>query len=214
MFTGIIETVGVVRSLIGSSGGSVVSIDLGKCIDGVCVGDSIAVNGTCLTVGRVKGSVCDFDVSNETVSKSTIGKLVAGTEVNIERAMRSDGRFGGHIVQGHVDGTGSISGIEKKGEFAEICFSVSSELLDEIVAKGSVAIDGISLTVARMDAKDFVVSVIPMTMNATTLAKAKIGNTVNIETDIITKTIRKQLSRMLGGQGGGVTMDKLRQFGF
>ncbi len=212
MFTGIIETAGVVRAVrLGNSGG-VISVEIGALAEGTGIGDSISVNGVCLTVCKLAGVVADFDVSGETFVNSSVGKLRAGSVVNLERAMKAGGRFGGHIVQGHIDGTGKIAAIDRKGEFAEIRFEVDAELLGEIVAKGSVAIDGISLTVARLDSKGFAVAVIPVTLKETTLAKAKVGDVVNVETDIICKTIKRQLEQMAGGSG--LTVDKLKGMGF
>ncbi|MCF7956132.1 MAG: riboflavin synthase [Phycisphaerae bacterium] len=213
MFTGIIEYSGVVRSVRFGSAGGVVSVDIGPLAEGTKLGDSIAVNGVCLTVTKLTGSVADFDVSGETVSKSSIGKLTGGAKVNLERAMLASGRFGGHIVQGHVDGLAKITAVEKKGDFVEIRFDTPGELLSEIVAKGSVAIDGISLTVAKLDAKGFSVAVIPVTLQETTLNASKIGDIVNIETDIICKTIKRQLEQ-IAGKGKGLTLDKLRDMGF
>lgn len=213
MFTGIIESGGVVRAArLGSSGGAI-SVEIGRLAEGTKPGDSIAVNGVCLTVCKLAGIVADFDVSGETVVKSSVGKLRVGSVVNLERAMSAGGRFGGHIVQGHIDGTGKIASIDRKGEFAEMRFEVDAELLGEIVAKGSVAIDGISLTVAKLDSRGFAVAVIPVTLKETTLAKAKVGDVVNVETDIICKTIKRQLEQM-AGDGGGLSLDKLRGMGF
>jgi len=213
MFTGIIEKAGVVRAARLTSAGGVISVEIAELAEGTKLGDSIAVNGVCLTVCKLAGVVADFDVSGETVSKSSIGKLRVGSVVNLERAMKADSRFGGHIVQGHIDGTGKITAIDRKGEFAEIRFEADGALLSEIVAKGSVAIDGISLTVAKVDAKGFAVAVIPVTLKETTLAGAKVGDVVNIETDIICKTIKRQLEQMTDS-GRGLTIDKLKGMGF
>ena len=213
MFTGIIEYSGVVRSVRFGSAGGVVSVDIGPLVEGTKLGDSIAVNGVCLTVTKLTGTIADFDVSGETVSKSSIGKVTGGAVVNLERAMLAGGRFGGHIVQGHVDGLAKISAIDKKGDFVEIWFAPPAELLSEIIPKGSISIDGISLTVAKMDEKSFAVAVIPVTLKETTLNAAKVGDIVNIETDIICKTIKRQLENM-AGDSSGLTMDKLRDMGF
>jgi riboflavin synthase len=213
MFTGIIEYSGAVRSVRFGSSGGVISVDIGPVADGTKLGDSIAINGVCLTVSKLTGSVADFDVSGETVSKSSIGKVTGGSAVNLERAMLAGGRFGGHIVQGHVDGLAKVAAVEKKGDFVEIRFEAPADLLSEIVAKGSVAIDGISLTVAKLDAKGFAVAVIPVTLKETTLRSAKTGDIVNIETDIICKTIKRQLEQMTG-KSEGLTMGKLQELGF
>lgn len=181
--------------------------------EGVGPGDSVAVNGVCLTVSKIQGAVIDFDVSGETILKTGTGKLIAGAKVNLERAMIAGGRFGGHIVQGHVDGTGTVKSVEKKGQFFDVWFSVSKEIADEMVPKGSVAVNGISLTVAAMDEKGFKVAVIPTTWNQTTLCVLSVGDEVNIETDIIIKTIKKQLENIMP-KGGRLTLDKLRECGF
>ena len=213
MFTGIVELVGQVKSAsLGSAGGSI-SVDVGGLSEGTSVGDSVAVNGVCLTVNKLTGTVADFDVSGETVGKSSVGQVRSGSAVNLERAMSAGGRFGGHIVQGHVDGVGTVEAIERQGDFVEIRFGCSEELLGEIVAKGSVAVDGISLTVAKLDGKSFSVAVIPVTMKESTLGKMKAGDVVNVETDIICKTVKKQLERMVGS-GEGLTVDRLRELGF
>jgi len=213
MFTGIIEFVGVVRGASFSSSGGRVSVDIGLLAEGTKVGDSIAVNGVCLTVSRLSGSVADFDVSGETVGKSSVGKVRSGSVVNLERAMSAGGRFGGHIVQGHVDGVAKVEAVKRQGEFVEMRFGCAEELLGEIIAKGSVAVDGVSLTVAKIDGRGFSVAAIPVTLKETTLGKMKVGDVVNVETDIICKTVKKQLERMVGG-GGGLTVDKLREMGF
>jgi riboflavin synthase len=180
---------------------------------GAKIGDSIAVSGVCLTVAKISGRAAEFDVSGETLARSTLGKLGVGAAVNLEQAMRADGRFGGHIVQGHIDGTGTVKDIRKKGDFYDVTFAAPKELLDEMVVKGSVAVDGISLTVAAMDTKSFSVAVIPVTWEHTTLGMAKIGTAVNIETDVIVKTIKKQIGLMLG-EGKGLTAEKLKSMGF
>ncbi len=213
MFTGIVEAVGTVKGVRPGAGGTVVSVDIGRLADGTKHGDSVAVNGVCLTVSKLSGTVVDFDVSGETMKRSSIKGVSAGAKVNLERAMSADGRFGGHIVQGHLDGTATLKSIKKQGEFSEITFSAPAELLDEMVVKGSVAVDGISLTVLKMDATSFSVSAIPTTLGETTLGNAKAGAAVNIETDIIVKTIKKQLKNILPGSGG-LTESKLRELGF
>lgn len=213
MFTGIIEVVGQVRSFQRLGAGARACVDIADIIDGVKLGDSIAVNGVCLTVSNISGTAVEFDISGETLGKSGAARLNAGTKVNLERAMPAGGRFGGHIVQGHVDGVATIRAIDRKGEFYDVWFNASKELLDEMVPKGSVAINGISLTSAEMDDKGFKVAVIPTTWNDTTLGAANVGDEVNIETDIVIKTIKKQLDNIMPA-GGGLTMDKLRECGF
>lgn len=213
MFTGIIEIVGQVRSFVRHGAGGKINIDLRELSQGVALGDSVAINGVCLTASAIRGTVAEFDVSGETLGKTGVGDLSAGMNVNLELAMSASGRFGGHIVQGHVDGLASIRSIDRKGEFYDVWFSASAELLAEMVPKGSVAIDGISLTVAEMDSKGFKVAVIPTTWKETTLSKAKVGDKVNIETDILIKTIKKQLKNIIP-DGGGLNAEKFKEFGF
>jgi len=213
MFTGIVEILGKVSSVRPGRGGLSLSVDIGRTADGIKLGESIAINGVCLTVTRTTGGLCEFDVSKETQERSTLDKIRTGATVNIERAMSAGGRFGGHIVQGHIDGTAAIKSIDRKGDFAEVVFSADANLLDKMVVKGSVAVDGISLTVARIDKDSFAVSVIPTTLKATTLGSAEAGDKVNIETDIITKAVKKQLEKMLGAKEG-ITESRLKELGF
>lgn len=213
MFTGIIEAGGTVRLVRSAVAGKVVGVDLGLLARGAGLGDSIAINGVCLTISRLSGSVADFDVSAETLAKSTIGGLQAGGVVNMERAMAADGRFGGHMVLGHVDGTARIEAIDRQGDFCEMRFAAVAELLDEMVAKGSVAVDGISLTIASLDEKGFSIALIPTTLKESTLGAAKVGDVVNIETDMLIKAVRKYLAKIAGPQQG-MTIEKLRECGF
>jgi len=213
MFTGLIETICAVKSARRSAESMVLTIDLGMLADESKTGDSIAINGACLTIARLQGSLASFDVSAETLAKSTLGKLKSSSEVNVERSLKASDRFGGHFVLGHVDGTATVDAIDKSGEFANIKFAAKAELLGAIVVKGSVAVDGISLTIADVDIKSFSVSIIPETLKRTTLSKVKIGDCVNIETDIIIKTIKRQLDEILPKKQG-LTAEKLRQLGY
>jgi riboflavin synthase len=194
MFTGLIEQVCTVKSAQTSAGAVKLTIDLGKLADECKIGDSVAISGVCLTVAGLEGGLVRFDVSAETLKTSNLTKLTAGSKVNVELAMKIGDRFGGHIVQGHVDGVAKIKTVDKRG-------------------KGSVAIDGISLTIASMDGSSFGVALIPETLKQTTLGEAKTGDVVNIETDIITKTIKKQLEKILP-QKQTLTEEKLKQLGF
>jgi riboflavin synthase len=213
MFTGLIEKICVVNGIRRSAESMVLTIDLGILANESKTGDSIAINGACLTIAKLQGGLASFDVSTETLAKSTLGKLKPSSEVNVERSLKANDRFGGHFVLGHVDGTATIDAIDKTGELANIKFAAKAELLDAIVIKGSVAVDGISLTIAAVDLKSFSVSIIPETLKRTTLGKAKIGDCVNIETDIIVKTIKKQLDEILPKKHG-LTAEKLRQLGY
>ncbi len=213
MFTGLIEAVCKVRSVRRSDRAVLLAIDLGNLADDCKIGDSIAVNGVCLTITRLEGGAADFDVSSETLAKSTLDNLGPSSQVNIERAIKATDRFGGHFVQGHIDGTAIVKAIDKQGQFAEWKFAAEAELLDAMVVKGSVAVDGISLTISGIDQNSFSVYLIPETLNKTTLCKVKIGDKVNIETDIIVKTIKKQLEKILP-QSQPLTVDKLKGLGF
>jgi len=209
MFTGIIQAIGVVKAVRPQ----VLCIDLGNLAKKLAKGESIAVNGVCLTVTKLAGTVVEFDLSAETLAKTTLGELRLGDVVNIELALKADARLGGHIVQGHIDGIARIKKIQKTCDFADMTFSAPAELLKSMVTKGSAAIDGVSLTIADMDETTFTVALIPTTLQQTTLGAAKIGNQVNIETDIITKTIGKMLEKILP-QKQGLSVEKLKQSGF
>jgi len=213
MFTGLIEQVCSIQTVQPVAGTVKLTIDLGKLADECKIGDSVAVSGVCLTVSGLEGNLVRFDVSGETLTKSSLGKLTSGSKVNVELAMKIGDRFGGHIVQGHVDGVAKIKTIDKRGEFADIRFEAEGELLDQMVVKGSVAVDGISLTIASMDGNSFGVAVIPETLKRTTLGEAKTGDVVNVETDIITKIIKKQLEKILP-EKEKLTEEKLKQLGF
>jgi riboflavin synthase len=213
MFTGLIEALGKVAAVRKTAAGMMLSIDVGQISKTAKNGDSINVNGVCLTVSKFSGSTADFDVSGETLSRSTLGKLSSGNIVNIEQAMKADGRFGGHFVQGHVDGIGTVKAIRKLGEFYDVTFGTEKELLDSMVVKGSVAVDGISLTIAAMDKESFRVAIIPVTWQNTNLGTLKIGDKVNIETDVVVRTIKKQVSLLLG-QDKGLSIEKLKEMGF
>ncbi|MHC4656251.1 MAG: riboflavin synthase [Planctomycetota bacterium] len=213
MFTGLIEQVCVVKSGRRSGDSMELTIDLGKMADESKIGDSITISGACLTVSRLQGNVATFDVSGETLAKSNLGRLTAGSKVNVELSMKIGDRFGGHIVQGHVDGVATIKAIDKRDKFADIRFEAEGELISQMVEKGSVAVDGISLTIASVEGNSFRVAIIPETLKRTTLGDAKTGDVVNIETDIISKTIKKQLEKILP-QSQTLTVEKLKQLGF
>lgn len=199
MFTGIIEEIGTVKkiSLAGKSG----SLEIGakKVLEGTKIGDSIAVNGVCLTVTSLSSSTFTADIMAETVRRSSLGSLSSGSGVNLERAMAADGRFGGHIVSGHIDGTGKIVRLQKEENAVWVHISAGKEILALIVEKGSIAIDGISLTVASVSDSEFAVSIIPHTASETTLLSKKAGDIVNLENDIVGKYVQKLLSTPAGG---------------
>ncbi len=214
MFTGLIESVCRVGAATpAGSGGMALAVDLGPLARGTQVGDSIAVNGVCLTVVRTDGTTARFDVGPETLRRSTLGSLRPSARVNVERAMQAGDRFGGHMVQGHVDGIARIEALRRQGEFWEVTFGAEADLLDGIVPKGSVAVDGVSLTVAGLEETGFSVAVIPQTASVTTLGGARVGDRVNIETDLVVKAVRRTLERIMPPRSE-LTTDRLRALGF
>ena len=215
MFTGLIESVCRVRSLsTGRVGaGGALAVDLGALAEDSRLGDSIAINGACLTVTRLEGAVATFAMSPETLAKSTLAMLKPSSLVNVERAMLATDRFGGHMVQGHVDGVGTIRAVKKLGEFVDMEFGASAELIEQMVPKGSVALDGVSLTIAELGDASFRVAAIPETLGRTTLGAARIGDKVNVEIDIVVKVVRRQLENLLP-KDEPLTVERLRQMGF
>ena len=213
MFTGIIEEVGTVQTVQRSGNSSFIRIQAKKVLTDVHLGDSIAVNGVCLTVTQFDGTTFQADVMNETLSRSSLGSLRSGSPVNLERAMSAEGRFGGHIVSGHIDGTGVITDIKNDG--IAVWYTVSApELMRYIVEKGSIAVDGISLTVAKVTETGFSVSIIPHTASETILSSKKVGDIVNLENDIIAKYVEKLMKPSDSAASGGITLDFLARNGF
>ena len=194
MFTGIIEETGKIESVANGNKSAVITITADKVLKGTKIGDSIAVNGVCLTVTSISGNKFTADVMAETLRRSSLGTLKHGSKVNLERAMAADGRFGGHIVSGHIDGTGIIRSLEREDNAVWVEIETPDKLLKYIVEKGSVAVDGISLTVAKTTQTTFMVSVIPHTAQCTVLAYKKAGDTVNLENDCIGKYIEHFLN--------------------
>lgn len=215
MFTGIVEETGVIKniSILGSSGQ--IQILAKKVLEGTHIGDSIAVNGICLTVTSIRGDVFTADVMAETVRRSSLGSLRAGDKVNLERAMAADGRFGGHIVSGHIDGAGTIKSLLREENAVWVTIETAPEIMRYIVEKGSICIDGISLTVARVTDKDFSVSVIPHTGEETTLLKKNVKDIVNLENDIVGKYVERfvMAGREEKEQSRGLTMEFLEECG-
>ena len=195
LFTGIVEEIGKIAGIQKGAKSAVLTIQAEKVLEDVHIGDSIAVNGVCLTVTSFEKNTYTADVMNETLQRSSLGSLSIGSSVNLERAMAANGRFGGHIVSGHIDGTGTIC--EVKSDEIAICYSMKApeKIMHYIVEKGSVAVDGISLTVAKTTQTSFMVSVIPHTAQCTVLAHKKAGDTVNLENDCIGKYIEHFLNR-------------------
>lgn len=215
MFTGIIEEVGIVTKLVGSSSGALITISCKKILEDLEVGDSVAVNGVCLTAREVKNDSFVADIMPETLRSTTLSELSAGKRVNLERALKAGGRFGGHMVLGHVDGVGRILRTYPEGNAVVFEIGVPPELMKYIVPKGSVAVDGISLTVQAVSIHGFSVSIIPHTLNATVLQYKNQGDTVNIETDIIGKYVREYLLNFQENTSSkSLTAEMLKSYGF
>lgn len=191
MFTGIIEECGQVVSLVHFGRQNRLSVRAEKICSDLSLGDSISVNGICLTAVEQNGNICSFDLMPETLSRTSLTNLSAGDFVNLERAMPASGRFGGHLVLGHIDGVGTILSVQKQSNAVLFSVSAAPAILRFIVEKGSIALDGISLTVVSVSSSQFVVSVIPHTLNHTILARKKRRDPVNLETDCIGKYIEK-----------------------
>lgn len=193
MFTGIVEEIGTIRSIRRGAHSSALTIGADVVLGDLKVGDSVAVNGVCLTATALLDGAFTADVMHETLDRSSLGALAPGSHVNLERAMAADGRFGGHIVSGHIDGTGTILSLRRDDNAVWYTVSASPSLLRYIVEKGSITIDGISLTVARVETDRFSISAIPHTVAVTILSEKHPGDTVNLETDIIGKYVEKLL---------------------
>lgn len=211
MFTGLIETVGTVTAINRQRGTVTIKCSI---TGGIKIGDSVAVNGACLTAVEIGNGIFTADVMNETFSRTALGTLSVGSRVNLERAMKADGRFGGHIVSGHIDGTGTVTCTQNDGNAVWVTVAADSEILRHIVEKGSVAIDGISLTVAYVDNKCFKVSIIPHTGGETTLLEKRVGDAVNLECDIIAKYVEKLMQPSENIQKSGITYEFLAENGF
>jgi riboflavin synthase len=216
MFTGLIESVGAIRSLQHRGSSAILGVELGSLTENMRLGDSVAINGVCLTVTQLNGTIGQFDVSQETLDKTTLGSLRTASKVNLERALQVGARMGGHTVQGHVDGLAAVSSLQQEQAFMRITVSVPDDLNVQIVPKGSIAVNGISLTVASKHDKGFSVAVIPETVRQTTLSLASVGDAVNLETDIVVKSVQQYLKTMLPDNhtSSGITLDKLTQLGF
>ncbi len=215
MFTGIVEEMGTIRAICRGAHSAVLSIGAKTVLSDLKIGDSVAVNGVCLTATGKDGSGFTADVMHETLNRSSLGDLTVGSHVNLERAMAADGRFGGHIVSGHIDGTGRIAALRKDDNAVWYTVEVGPALLRYIVEKGSITIDGISLTVASVEANRFSVSIIPHTAAVTILGEKRPGDVVNLETDIIGKYVEKLLRPETPAQPQSkITLEFLAQNGF
>jgi riboflavin synthase alpha subunit len=201
VFTGIVESVGRVVAIERAGELARLEIDAPEIAEGVRVGDSVSVSGGCLTVTRRDGARLAFEAVPETLERTNLGGLRAGSRVNLERALRADARLDGHIVQGHVDGTGRVRSLRRQGDDVRLAVDCEAPLRECLVEKGSVAIDGVSLTVVSVDERGFDVALIPHTLAATTLGERRPGDRVNLEADVLAKYVRRYVERVLAGAG-------------
>ncbi len=198
MFTGIIETVGKVTGVDRGAESACLHIDAPGLAEELRIGDSVAVNGACLTVTAGEGSQVTFEAVRETLEKTNLGALRPGGRVNLERALRADGRLDGHIVQGHVDGVGVVRELRREGDDVRLFVDCGPEVAEVLVAKGSVAVDGVSLTVVDARPGGFDVALIPHTLAETTLGELRAGHRVNLEADVLGKYVKRYLGRIAG----------------
>jgi riboflavin synthase len=215
MFTGIIQHVGRVESADATAAGKRLTIELGPLAEGLSPGDSVAVDGACLTAATVRGGAAAFDVIAETLTRTTLGERAGGDKVNLERPLKLQSLLDGHIVQGHIDGVATVQRIDQAGGQCVICLACDKSLTDEMVRKGSIALDGVSLTLVDVADGRFSVALIPATLERTTLGRRRAGGKVNVETDVLGKYVR----RLLGEAGllparQPLTLERLRQAGF
>jgi riboflavin synthase len=197
MFTGIIEVLGRVEELRTEGTSARLVVRAPELVSDLRIGDSVAVNGVCLTVTQCRDGRLGFDAVAETLEKTALAELQVGSEVNLERAMRAGGRLDGHIVQGHVDGTGTVRSLEQSGEDVRLTIDCEGEFAELLVEKGSVAIEGVSLTVVDVEPRGFDVALIPHTLSVTTLGGLAPGRRVNLEADVLGKYVKRYLERVL-----------------
>lgn len=212
MFTGIIEELGKISSLSKSANGAKIKISAKIVTDKTNEGDSIAVNGVCLTALEITSNSFTADVSNETLNRSTLGTLATGSIVNLERAVTPATRLGGHIVQGHVDATGKFLSATQSGDFWTVRVSYPKEIGQYLVYKGSISVEGISLTIANLTDDYFEIAVIPKTWAMTNLHTLKPSDAVNLEADVIAKYVERIM--LYGQRDKGITMEKLANLGY
>ncbi len=201
MFTGLVEGKGTIAGLTPDGPGVLLEVEPPAVMcapddDPAEIGQSVAINGCCLTIISIKENSWAFQAGTETLSRTNLGELAAGDLVNLERSLRADARLGGHFVQGHIDGTATVETIDQQGEWVTMWFHAPTSLTKQMVSKGSVAIDGVSLTLVDVQPERFSIALIPHTLEVTTLGIRQVGQTVNVETDILGKYIEKMLGEM------------------
>lgn len=211
MFTGIIEEIGIIKDFSKNGTDAVITVDCSKVLEGTKIGDSIAIDGVCQTVTKLSAKSFSAQVSSETLNVTTFSNLKSGHKVNLERALTLSSRLGGHIVSGHIDGLGKVKNIQKSGEFYNLKIEVEKSISKYIAKKGSVTINGISLTIADMVSNEFSIAVIPHTFENTNLKDLKINGFVNIEVDILAKYVEKFL---LTNNNSVLDKDFLKENGF
>lgn len=215
MFTGLVEEIGIVQSVLRGDKSARIVIRANRILGDVKLGDSINTNGVCLTVTDFKDNSFSVDVMAETMRKSNLKGLYPGSRVNMERALRLGDRLGGHLLSGHIDGTGSISSFDKEENAVWVTIKASPELLKYIIPRGSIAIDGISLTAAHVDKEAFKVSIIPHTKDVTTLLEKAVGNEVNLECDMVGKYIERLMNYSpQNALKSSINMEFLKSHGF
>ncbi|MFC1452271.1 riboflavin synthase [Verrucomicrobiota bacterium] len=213
MFTGLIEKIGCLTDTTPIEGGAVLTVGHTPWDQPLVPGDSVAVQGACLTVVRAAGTEFVCDVLAETLQRTNLGAVKRDTRLNLERAIAAGSRFGGHFVSGHVDGVGEVESLRRHGQDHTLRIHCAEKLAEEVLSKGSVACNGVSLTVTEAGARGFAVELVPYTWNRTSLRDLEAGDSVNIETDMIGKYVRKALAGA-GGHGIGLDMERLRSAGF
>ncbi len=193
MFTGLVEAIGTVTAIADQPPGKRFTIDVGLVAEGAQIGDSICINGCCLTAVSIDGDKLDFEAGDETLSRTNLNQIAVGSGVNLERSLAVGDRLGGHYVTGHVDGMGSL--IERRDDppWSHLKFQMPKQLASQVAAKGSIAIDGISLTVVDADDQSFTVALIPHTLQVTTLGQLAVGDQINLETDVLAKYVQRSL---------------------
>ena len=215
MFTGIVEDIGTVAKVTaGKGGGRTLQIRTGLDPSTLAIGDSICTNGVCLTATAISGDLFSVDAGPETLSRTTVGRLKAGARVNLERSVTPSTRLGGHLVMGHVDAVGRIRTLVKRENAWDFSIGAPPEILRLIIPRGSVAVDGISLTVTARDAETFGLSIIPHTWKVTTIAGLQAGDPVNLEADVIARYVQGLMAFDTPASGGGVTEAFLKKHGF